>query len=263
MWSAAKELYGRKIVVLKFNGMEDIMKAQAVTDVGQQRKVNQDYLYYTIDKIGNLPNLFLVADGMGGHKAGDMASKYTVESFVRLVSETIQKDPILILSDNVKTVNTLLINKAAESEDYKGMGTTLVAATLQDNVLRIANVGDSRLYIISNDIRQITRDHSYVEEMVMRGQIDRKQARTHAKKNIITRAIGAEKTVEPEMFSIDIQKGDKILMCTDGLSNMIEDTDILKIVKESTDIDEAVKRLVATAYENGGTDNISVLMVEI
>ena len=125
-------------------------------------------------------------------------------------------------------------------------------------MLRVVNVGDSRLYIISNDIKQITRDHSYVEEMIMRGQIDRKQARTHEKKNIITRAIGAEATVEP-----DVQKGDKILMCTDGLSNMIEDADILKIVKESNDIDEAVKELVITANENGGTDNISVLMVEI
>lgn len=239
------------------------MRAQAVTDVGQQRKVNQDYLYYTTDKIGNLPNLFLVADGMGGHRAGDMASRYTVESFVKLVNETVQKDPILILSDNVRKVNTLLLNKASESEDFKGMGTTFVAATIQDNVLRIANVGDSRLYIISNDIRQITRDHSFVEEMIMRGQIDRKQARTHEKKNIITRAIGAEETVEPEMFTVDIQKGDKILMCTDGLSNMIEDTDIFKIVKEYKDIDDAVKHLVLTANENGGTDNISVLMVEI
>ena len=97
----------------------------------------------------------------------------------------------------------------------------------------------------------------------MRGQIDRKQARTHEKKNIITRAIGAEATVEPDMFTVDVQKGDKILMCTDGLSNMIEDADILKIVKESNDIDEAVKELVITANENGGTDNISVLMVEI
>ncbi len=239
------------------------MKAQAVTDVGQQRKVNQDYVYYTTEKIGNLPNLFLVADGMGGHKAGDMASKYTVESFVRLVNETSQKDPILILSDNIKTANTMLLKKAEESEDYKGMGTTFVGATINDNVLRVVNVGDSRLYIISNDIKQITRDHSYVEEMIMRGQIDRKQARTHEKKNIITRAIGAEATVEPDMFTVDVQKGDKILMCTDGLSNMIEDADILKIVKESNDIDEAVKELVITANENGGTDNISVLMVEI
>lgn len=239
------------------------MKAQAVTDVGQQRKVNQDYVYYTTEKIGNLPNLFLVADGMGGHKAGDMASKYTVESFVRLVNETIQKDPILILSDNIKIVNTLLLKKAGESEDYTGMGTTFVAATINDNVLRVANVGDSRLYIISNDIKQITRDHSYVEEMIMRGQIDRKQARTHEKKNIITRAIGAEATVEPEMFTVDIQKGDKILMCTDGLSNMIEDADMLKIVKDSKDINEAVNELVITANQNGGTDNISVLMIEI
>ena len=263
MWSAAKELYGRKIVVLKFNGMEDIMKAQAVTDVGQQRKVNQDYLYYTIDKIGNLPNLFLVADGMGGHKAGDMASKYTVESFVRLVSETIQKDPILILSDNVKTVNTLLINKAAESEDYKGMGTTLVAATLQDNVLRIANVGDSRLYVINQeDITQITRDHSLVEEMVRLGEVRKEDAKDHPDKNIITRAVGVLPEVIADFFEISLKPGDEILMCSDGLTNMIEDDEIRQIVLGQRDIVEKAEKLVETANRNGGKDNITVVLIE-
>ena len=239
------------------------MKAQAVTDVGQQRKVNQDYLYYTIDKIGNLPNLFLVADGMGGHKAGDMASKYTVESFVRLVSETIQKDPILILSDNVKTVNTLLINKAAESEDYKGMGTTLVAATLQDNVLRIANVGDSRLYYIGKDIQQITRDHSLVEDMVRMGLLEKEEARTHYKKNVITKAIGVaeDKTATPDIFEIEIDNGDKLLLCSDGLTNMVIDYDINKIIRKSESIEDAVRTLINTANENGGKDNISAILI--
>ncbi len=204
------------------------MKVQAVTDVGRERSVNQDYVYYSLTETGSLPNLFLVADGMGGHKAGDMASRYTVETFVSLVQDSTLKDPVSIINNAVTQVNRRLLQKAAESENYEGMGTTLVAATVYDNILRVANVGDSRLYILGNEITQITRDHSLVEEMVSMGEINREQARNHEKKNIITRAIGGYDTVEAEMFSVDLKPNDCILMCTDGLSNMVEDADILK-----------------------------------
>lgn len=238
------------------------MKVQAVTDVGRERSINQDYIFYSLTEVGNLPNLFLVADGMGGHKAGDMASKYTVETFVSLVKESTQKDPISIINNAVTKVNRMLLKKAAESIDYEGMGTTLVAATIYDHVLRVANVGDSRLYVLGNDITQITRDHSLVEEMVTLGEINREQARNHAQKNIITRAIGGYDTVEAEMFSVDLKPKDRILMCSDGLSNMVEDSEILKIVKMSPDIDTAVASLVQLANENGGKDNITVMIIE-
>ncbi len=238
------------------------MKAYAVTDVGIQRAVNQDYVYYTTESIGNLPNLFLVADGMGGHKAGDMASKFTVEHFMQLIANSEQKDVITLLSENISIVNTQLLKKATESADYKGMGTTFVAATIQGDVLRVANVGDSRLYVVDNDIRQITRDHSYVEELVLRGKINREQARTHEKKNYITRAIGGEPHVEPELFAVDLHAGEKILMCTDGLSNMIEDNEILKIISRSKSIEEAVDTLIVTANAHGGKDNISAMIID-
>lgn len=238
------------------------MKVQAVTDVGRERSINQDYIFYSLTEVGSLPNLFLVADGMGGHKAGDMASKYTVETFVSLVKESTEKDPISIINNAVTRVNRMLLQKAAESIDYEGMGTTLVAATIYDHVLRVANVGDSRLYVLGNDITQITRDHSLVEEMVTLGEINREQARNHAQKNIITRAIGGYDTVEAEMFSVDLKPKDRILMCSDGLSNMVEDSEILKIVKMSPDIDTAVARLVCLANENGGKDNITVMIIE-
>ena len=231
------------------------MKVQAVTDVGRERSVNQDYVYYSLTETGSLPNLFLVADGMGGHKAGDMASRYTVETFVSLVQDS-------IINNAVTQVNRRLLQKAAESENYEGMGTTLVAATVYDNILRVANVGDSRLYILGNEITQITRDHSLVEEMVSMGEINREQARNHEKKNIITRAIGGYDTVEAEMFSVDLKPNDCILMCTDGLSNMVEDADILKIVKSAPDIETAAKNLVAAANANGGKDNITVMIIE-
>ena len=127
---------------------------------------------------------------MGGHKAGDMASRYTVDTLIELLKQSAGMDPLDAVDDNIKLVNTLLLKKAGESEEYEGMGTTLVVASIFGSTLRVANVGDSRLYVIGEDITQITRDHSFVEEMVQLGQIDRKAARTHEKKNYITRAIG-------------------------------------------------------------------------
>ncbi len=238
------------------------MKAYAATNVGLERSINQDYIYYSLDKIGCLPNLFVVADGMGGHKAGDIASRFTVENLVTLIRESKEKDLISIINNAILDVNERLLNKASESADYEGMGTTLVVATISGMLLKVANVGDSRLYIINDDITQITRDHSLVEEMVSLGKIDRKAARTHEKKNYITRAIGGEKNVEAEMFSVDLNHGDKIIMCSDGLSNMVEDNDILNIVKHSDSLEEAVEGLIKTANDNGGKDNISVIIIE-
>ena len=221
------------------------MKATAITDIGKTRAVNQDYIYTSVDRVGCLPNLFIVADGMGGHKAGDIASRFTVETIKTLIEQSQGKDAISIINDSVKMVNGLLLQKASESEDYYGMGTTLVIATIFDNVLRVANVGDSRLYVIDdNDITQITRDHSLVEEMVLAGQLSKSEARTHARKNVITRAIGVEEQVEPEMFSIDLKENSKVLMCSDGLTNMLEDAEILSIVRNNADIEDAARMLI-------------------
>lgn len=239
------------------------MRATAITDIGKTRAVNQDYIYASVEGIGCLPNLFVVADGMGGHKAGDTASRYTVETLKALIAESEETDALSVISEAVKSVNTLLIKKAGESEDYQGMGTTLVIASIFGNVLRVANVGDSRLYVIDDEITQITRDHSLVEEMVLAGQLSRSEARTHAKKNVITRAIGGEEEVEPEMFSVDLKENSKILMCSDGLTNMLEDDEIMRIVKNSPDIEEAAAVLIDRANANGGKDNISVVIVEL
>lgn len=238
------------------------MKAVALTDKGLKRPINQDYVYIKLDNIGCLPNLFVLADGMGGHKAGDMASRYTVETFISLVKESEENDSISVISDAVTRVNTRLLKKAKESEDYQGMGTTLVVASIFGSTLKVANVGDSRLYVVNDDIVQITRDHSLVEEMVQMGQIDRQQARNHEKRNVITRAIGGYETVDAEMFSIDLNPSDKILMCSDGLTNMVEDVNILSIIKNNDDIEAAARNLIRAANENGGKDNISVIIIE-
>ena len=238
------------------------MKAFAATDVGKVRKVNQDCVFSSTGPVGCLPNLFIVADGMGGHKAGDIASRLTVDSVVDKLSKVNSKDYISVITDTIIKVNKEVIDKAAESQDYAGMGTTLVVATVFDNILKVANVGDSRLYVVGEDIIQITRDHSLVEEMVINGQLDRADARVDKRKNIITRAIGGESKVEAEMFSVELKPEDKILMCSDGLSNMVDDAEILEIINREPDIEKAARMLIDAANENGGKDNISVVIVE-
>ena len=238
------------------------MKAFAATDVGKVREVNQDCVFSSLGPVGCLPNLFIVADGMGGHKAGDIASRLTVDSVVDKLSKVNSKDYISVITDTIIKVNKEVIDKAAESQDYAGMGTTLVVATVFDNILKVANVGDSRLYVVGEDIIQITRDHSLVEEMVINGQLDRADARVDKRKNIITRAIGGESKVEAEMFSVELKPEDKILMCSDGLSNMVDDAEILEIINREPDIEKAARMLIDAANENGGKDNISVVIVE-
>ena len=238
------------------------MKAFAATDVGKVGEVNQDCVFSSIGPVGCLPNLFIVADGMGGHKAGDIASRLTVDSVVDKLSKVNSKDYISVITDTIIKVNKEVIDKAAESQDYAGMGTTLVVATVFDNILKVANVGDSRLYVVGEDIIQITRDHSLVEEMVINGQLDRADARVDKRKNIITRAIGGESKVEAEMFSVELKPEDKILMCSDGLSNMVDDAEILEIINREPDIEKAARMLIDAANENGGKDNISVVIVE-
>ncbi|MBQ3583770.1 MAG: Stp1/IreP family PP2C-type Ser/Thr phosphatase [Lachnospiraceae bacterium] len=238
------------------------MKAYAKTDIGAKRQTNQDYVFCSMRPVGSLPNLFIVADGMGGHKAGDLASRYTVEEFLEVVRNSKADNPITVIEEAVTKANLMLIQKSKESIDYEGMGTTLVVATIIGRSVYIANVGDSRLYLINNEIQQITRDHSLVEEMISLGEIDRKKARTHEKKNIITRAIGVDSEVVADFFEIDYSDGDIILMCSDGLSNMIDDDEIKLIVNQGTDLSEITNKLIETANRNGGRDNISVVLVE-
>lgn len=238
------------------------MKTYSITDTGIQREMNQDYFFASDEPVGNLPNLYIVADGMGGHKAGDYASRYTTQRIVASVSRSPGEEPITILKEAIATANKLLIEEAAEDEAKQGMGTTLVVATIYDRKLYVANVGDSRLYIIGNDIRQITRDHSLVAEMVRMGEVDVSEAREHPDKNIITRAIGAGPEVEADFFEVELEEKDHILICTDGLTNMVEDTTIRDIVLCDAPLEERVERLVRTANQNGGRDNITVMIME-
>lgn len=239
------------------------MKAFALTDVGTNRVTNQDYVYCTADAVGNLPNIFIVADGMGGHKAGDVASVSAVDAVLESIRQSSKTDIIAIIEEAITKANISLFDKAKNNKEWEGMGTTLVLATVVGETVYVANIGDSRMYLIDDDIRQITRDHSYVEEMISIGELDKEQARTHAKKNIITRAIGVEEKTTADYFEVQYKKGDRMLLCSDGLTNMVEDEDIFAIIRSDEPIDETVHMLIDTANENGGRDNIAVLIVEL
>ena len=240
-----------------------MLKTFSITDIGKRRKLNQDYVFTSEMPVGHLCNLFLVADGMGGHNAGDYASKYTIETIVDEIGKSDEESPVFALEKAIKTANTMIRKKASEEIELNGMGTTVVAATINGDKLCVANVGDSRLYIINKrDIKQITRDHSLVEEMVRMGGLKRELARTHPDKNIITRAIGAMDDVEVDFFELTLEKDDVILMCSDGLTNMIEDEEIRMIMQGQRDIVEKAESLIKAANNNGGKDNIAVVIVE-
>ena len=239
------------------------MRAYAATDVGRIREVNQDYIFCSMEPVGKLPNLFLVADGMGGHKAGDLASRYTVETLIKSIENSGSDNPITIINDAIVEANRKLLEKAAESEQYSGMGTTLVVCTIIGESMYVANVGDSRLYLYDGRLSQITRDHSLVAEMVALGKLGRDEARRHEKKNVITRAIGGSKEVMADFFEAELTAGNRIIMCSDGLSNMVEDEEIERVLASDIPIEDKTKQLLGRANENGGKDNIAVVIIEL
>lgn len=239
------------------------MKTFSLTDVGRVRESNQDYVYTSESPVGNLPNLFVVADGMGGHNAGDFASKYTVEQIVTYIEKAPMTSPVDLIRGAVTKANASLMAQAKSDPELSGMGTTVVIATILGDCMYVANVGDSRLYLLRDELEQITRDHSLVQEMVRMGEMDACEAKSHPDKNIITRAVGAFDELEIDFFEEHIRPGDLILMCTDGLSNMVDDMNIRQIIETGRDVVEKVQHLVDAANRGGGKDNITALIIEI
>ena len=239
------------------------MKAYSVTDVGQKRRENQDYVFASEQPIGNLPNLFVVADGMGGHNAGDFASRCAVSVMVESVKKDMSFNPIKIIRHAIETANEQVGILAELDPGKSGMGTTLVAVTVVGYYAYIANVGDSRLYVSdSHGLIQITRDHSWIAELVRRGELSKEEAMDHPGKNIITRAVGTAPEVNIDFFDVELEEGNKILMCSDGLSNMVRDDVMQEILQASENIEESAEKMVQQANENGGKDNISVIIIE-
>lgn len=239
------------------------MRVFSATDVGQKRKMNQDYVFVSDSPVGNLPNLFVVADGMGGHNAGDYASSHAVQTLVDEIRDDRDFNPIKIIRHAIETANTEILNQAQNDVSLRGMGTTMVVATIVGHYAYVANVGDSRLYIIQDRIHQVTKDHSLVQEMVRMGELKAEEAKNHPDKNIITRALGAERTVDIDFFDLKLEPNSTILMCSDGLSNMVEDAKIEEIVFDSEiSLERKGRKLLREANQNGGKDNIAVILVE-
>ncbi len=214
--------------------------------------------------MGNLPNLFVVADGMGGHNAGDFASHYGVSVMVETIKKDSNFNPVKIIRNGISAANAEVWKAAHDDSSMAGMGTTMVAASVVGEYLYVANVGDSRLYLVEAEkLKQISQDHSLIAEMVRLGELAPEEAAHHPDRNIITRAVGTEEHVEIDFFDLKLEAGQSFLMCSDGLSNMVDNEEIFRTIKEAEESGgDPSQKLIEKANENGGKDNIAAVVVQ-
>lgn len=228
------------------------------SDVGIVRSLNEDYAGYIEE---NNYKLYVVADGMGGHNAGEVASEMAVNSVKEYVKENYENDGSNVLENAILFANEKIYNKATGALEYKGMGTTLVAALVYEDKIIIANVGDSICFgITEGDIIKITKDHSLVQELIDSGSITEEEGRKHPQKNVITRALGTNNVVKVDIFKINKNTYDKYLLCTDGLSNEVLKEEMLREINDINDYNAACDKLVLLAKNRGGRDNITILL---
>ena len=243
------------------------MQSWGLSDKGCVRKQNQDA--YHIEKLDRSSLLCVVCDGMGGAKSGNIASTLAVDVFVEEVRRTwtpglAQYKLEEMLRSAVKLANFTVFDQAQQFEEFDGMGTTLVAVLIHGRRATVVNVGDSRAYKVDNDgIRQVTRDHSLVQMMVDRGELSPEIARTYPGKNFITRAIGTETMVECDLYHMDVKKGDYLLLCSDGLSNMMDEQEILFEIVHGVKKQHCCQRLLDIAKNRGAPDNVTSILIMI
>ena len=243
-----------------------MIKAYAKSDIGKLREVNQDSFYITEDPFSDI-QLFILADGMGGCNAGEIASKLAIECAKKYIENNIKDTPkdkeslIQLIGSSMEYANMIVYEKSLENEDYKGMGTTLEICLIYNNRAYIGHIGDSRIYRIRKEfMRKLTQDHSYVQKLVQEGSITKEEAEYHPKKNMLMKALGCNAFVEPDVMIKGFQKEDIIIMCSDGLSNMVTKNNIYNITNNN--FQTAPKELIDLANENGGTDNITVITIK-
>ena len=240
------------------------MKGYGISHKGKLRTINQDSFLVLNKNVGLLSNLYIVADGMGGHLAGEVASKRAIMSFYNYVSNNSYESNLLdFLIEGAQKANSCVYESALNNEKLRGMGTTFTSLSISGKQGYVTHVGDSRVYLINNnDIKQLTTDHSYVNELVKTGRITPQEAKYHPGKHVLTRALGTEPELCIDGFVFDVELQDKILICTDGVTNMIEEEHIKRIIQMNT-LEDAVNSIVLLANENGGTDNITSILIEI
>lgn len=239
------------------------MKAYTISDIGKVRSENQDCVRFVQNTLPSF-SLLALCDGMGGARAGGLASEIAMDAFVSKITDSITEKKSKaalkdILRDGVEYANQCVFERGSLDSACAGMGTTLVAAFLKGRQCLVVNVGDSRAYLISGGaISQISVDHSFVEDMVKRGSITREQARSHPRRNVITRALGAEDRVECDFFTPEFKKNDLLLLCSDGLSNIVSDSEILEIAEKHKNLDDIGRELLDLALLRGAPDNVSL-----
>lgn len=241
------------------------MEAFAKSDVGKVRNMNQDYYYISTDE--DLIKVYILADGMGGYNGGEVASKLataTALSYIKSNFDKISKEKeeiLKLIKSAIEYANMIVYEKSNEQQELEGMGTTLEICLIYNNKIYIGHVGDSRIYRIRKEfIRKLTKDHSYVQKLVNDGTITKEEAANHPKKNMLTKALGCTVFVEPDVTVKGFIKDDIILICSDGLTNMVNEEEIYNIVKFNYRI--APEKLIEKANENGGYDNITAIVIK-
>ena len=243
----------------------EIMKVVQRTDRGKVRNHNEDHVGIFTNLQGHL--LAVVADGMGGHLAGDVASKMTIKLIEDLWDNNAPNKEVpdqmeIWFQQAIQEINGKIYTYANENPECKGMGTTLVAAFCTNKFVSIAHIGDSRCYILNeHGFRQLTDDHSLVNELVKSGQISKEDAEHHPRKNVLLRALGTEPTVTIDTITVDFDKGDYLILCTDGLSNKVSDKEIAEILSKDENLENKADQLIQMANDNGGEDNITLAII--
>jgi len=240
-----------------------------ITDVGQVRTIDEDSILAADLSFGiNSENekflLLAVADGMGGHAKGEEASKIALNTLTKSVVPELfgEKSFTELLENGIKNANQEILDYTSKNPESSGMGTTAVCALVKGNDVHLANVGDSRAYVISNDeIRRVTKDHSYVQALIDEGKITEEEAREHPQKNVITKAVGIMESVEPDTMKLTLDNDESLLLCCDGVIAHLPDEDIHKIICDADDPQNACQQIVDLANERGGTDNISLIIL--
>ena len=240
-----------------------------ITDVGQVRTIDEDSILAADLSFGiNSENekflLLAVADGMGGHAKGEEASKIALNTLTKSVVPELfgEKSFTELLENGIKNANREILDYTSKNPESSGMGTTAVCALVKGNDVHLANVGDSRAYVISNDeIRRVTKDHSYVQALIDEGKITEEEAREHPQKNVITKAVGIMESVEPDTMKLTLDNDESLLLCCDGVIAHLPDEDIHKIISDTDDPQNACQQIVDLANERGGTDNISLIIL--
>jgi len=237
-----------------------------MTDVGKVRHNNEDSIFVSNEPVGALPNLYIVSDGMGGHNAGEIASSMGIGFFREYIKTAIVENGDILdaLACGAHYANDKVFKISLSNHSYRGMGATFSLCVIDKNKLYAVHVGDSRIYLVKNGaIEQISMDHTYVNEMIKAGEITESEARIHPHRNLITRALGTEKSLKIDCITMDVAPGDMAIICSDGLSNMVSGDVMLAVALENAAVSAKCEKLLRIANENGGEDNISVVFVEV